>query len=109
MPAGPTHASRSTVQSGYVAAGEGAVWLVEDEGAMADFLDADEAAGLLAGLVSLERYTRRRSARRRSRDAPAPLRSRMGRLRPPCLPSPKTPWARPSGSTRPRRSCRVRA
>ena len=40
----------------YEAEGEGAYWLIKDEGTMADFLDPDEDADLLASLVSLERY-----------------------------------------------------
>jgi hypothetical protein len=41
------------------AAGEGAYSLIQDEGTMTDFLDPDDDAGLLASLVSLERYTDR--------------------------------------------------
>lgn len=40
----------------YEAEGEGAYWLIKDEGTMADFLDPDEDADLLASLISLERY-----------------------------------------------------
>lgn len=40
----------------YEAEGEGAYWLIKDEGTMADFLDPDEDADLLASLVALERY-----------------------------------------------------
>lgn len=40
----------------YAAEGEGASWLIKDEGTMADFLDPDEDADLLAALVTLERY-----------------------------------------------------
>ena len=60
----------------YRAEGEGAYWLIKDEGTMADFLDPDEDADILASLVSLERYedrdafaaaiARMREARRRA-------------------------------------------
>jgi hypothetical protein len=45
----------------YEAEGENAYWLIKDEGTMADFLDPDEDADLLASLVSLERYRDRGS------------------------------------------------
>jgi hypothetical protein len=61
----------------YEASGEGAYWLIKDEGTMADFLDPDDDAGLLASLVSLERYTDRSAhdaaadaMRRRRSEAP---------------------------------------
>lgn len=40
----------------YEAEGEGAYWLITDEVTMADFLELDEDAALLALLVSLKRY-----------------------------------------------------
>lgn len=40
----------------YSAVGEGACWIVHDSGTLADFLDDDEDAGLLATLITLERY-----------------------------------------------------
>jgi len=65
----------------YEAEGEGAYWLIKDEGTMADFLDPEEDAGLLASLVSLERYADRAARCRSGRDAPATGRSPTGRLR----------------------------
>lgn len=60
----------------YEAEGEAAFWLIKDEGTMADFLDPDEDADLLASLVSLERYDDRAArdsaadrTRRRQADA----------------------------------------
>jgi hypothetical protein len=56
----------------YEAEGEGAWWLIKDEGAMADFLDPDRDAELLSSLVSLERYADRdalAAAVERMRDA----------------------------------------
>ena len=56
----------------YEAEGEGAYWLIKDEGTMADFLDPDEDADLLASLVSLERYEDREAfaaATQRMREA----------------------------------------
>ena len=53
------HARRVTALEGgavYAAEGEGAYWLIKDEGTMADSLDPDEDADLLASLVALERY-----------------------------------------------------
>ena len=53
------HARRVTALEGgavYAAEGEGAYWLIKDEGTMADFLDPDEDADLLASLVALARY-----------------------------------------------------
>jgi hypothetical protein len=50
------------------AQGEGAYWLIKDEGTMAAFLDPEEDAGLLASLVSLERHTDR-AARDAAADA----------------------------------------
>jgi hypothetical protein len=43
----------------YEAEAEGAYWLIKDEGTMADFLDPDTDADLLASLVALKRYTDR--------------------------------------------------
>lgn len=40
----------------YAAEGEGAFWLIQDEGTMADFLDPDEDADLLGALVKLKRF-----------------------------------------------------
>lgn len=42
----------------YAAEGEGAWWLMTDEGTMADFLDPDEDADLLASMVKLRRFDR---------------------------------------------------
>jgi|tagenome__1003787_1003787.scaffolds.fasta_scaffold20960996_3 hypothetical protein len=40
----------------YAAEGEGTFWLISDEGTMADFLDPDEDADLLASMVKLRRF-----------------------------------------------------
>ena len=45
----------------FTARGEGAWWLVFDEGTLADFLDPVEDAALLATLVRLERFDDRRA------------------------------------------------
>jgi hypothetical protein len=52
----------------YQTEGEGGVWLIKDEGAMADFLDPDEDAGLLSSVITPERY-RDRSSRDAAADA----------------------------------------
>lgn len=62
----------------YEAENEGAYWLIKDEGTLADFLDPDEDADLLASLVSLDRYADRAArdaavdAMRRRRDEARP-------------------------------------
>ncbi|MDP9377234.1 MAG: hypothetical protein M3P40_06630 [Actinomycetota bacterium] len=59
----------------FEAEGEGAYWLIKDEGTMVDFLDPDEDADLLARLVALERYANHQdfaAAIRRLRDARDP-------------------------------------
>lgn len=40
----------------YAAEGEGVWWLITDKGTMADFLDPDEYAELLASMVELRRF-----------------------------------------------------
>ena len=40
----------------YSARGEGALWVITDEGTLADFLDPVDDAALLAMLIKLERF-----------------------------------------------------
>lgn len=60
----------------YEAEAEGAYWLIKDEGTMADFIDPEQDADLLAILVSLERYDDRDAF------AAAVKRARQARRRP---------------------------
>lgn len=46
-------------RSVYAAESEGGFWLIKHQGTMADFLDPEQDADMLATLISLERYTSR--------------------------------------------------